>query len=154
MNEFNTTYTQSNDRAAVTPVPIRAFDRCGVIHIQYAGILSKATGYIRANLSNDITLDDVARAVYLSPSHFGKLFRAETGYRFREYLTLLRIEKSCELLCDPQLRIADVSSAAGFRDQSYFTKVFKRHVGVIPSRYAETLKEKASPPPSVAPDEK
>jgi AraC-like DNA-binding protein len=54
----------------------------------------------------------------------------------------VRIEKSKALLRHDALRISDIAGAAGFEDQSYFTKVFKRMVGVTPNRYRDMLRQK------------
>ena len=78
---------------------------------------------------------DVADAVHLSPSYFGKLFKQETGQAFSVFLMEFRIQKSKALIRAEDMRLADVAFAVGFEDQSYFTKVFKRVAGVSPMQY-------------------
>jgi AraC-like DNA-binding protein/ligand-binding sensor protein len=98
-------------------------------------IIHKAIEYIRQNYSGKISLEDVAKAVYISPTYFCKLFRKEMGCNFNTYVNQLRIEKSKQILLQSDSRIADVLSMVGFEDQSYFTKVFKRVAGVSPKYF-------------------
>lgn len=100
-------------------------------------IMHKTHAYLRAHYMEKLTLEDMARMVYLSPSYFSRVFKDEQGVTFREYLTSYRIEKSKALLLNKSIRIADVSAMVGFEDQSYYTKVFKRLVGTSPNKYRE-----------------
>lgn len=77
----------------------------------------------------------MAGRVYLSPAYFSRLFKEETGESFTVYLNRVRIERSKELLLHQNLRLADIAQLVGFEDQSYFTKVFKKIVGMPPLRY-------------------
>jgi YesN/AraC family two-component response regulator len=101
-------------------------------------IIDKAIQYIHENYSNKITLEDVAREVYLSPTYLCKIFKKEVGSNFNEYLNQLRIEKSKTLLSQRGSRIADVIGLVGFEDQSYFTKVFKKVAGVSPKHFRKS----------------
>lgn len=101
-------------------------------------IMHKTLAYLRIHYAEKISLEDMARSVYLSPSYFAKIFKEEQGCTFREYLTAYRIEKSKALLLNKSIRIADISAMVGFEDQSYFTKVFKRIVGTSPNKFRES----------------
>lgn len=101
-------------------------------------IMHKTLAYLRAHYAEKLSLEDMARSVYLSPSYFAKIFKEEQGCTFREYLTAYRIEKSKALLLNKSIRIADISAMVGFEDQSYFTKVFKRIVGTSPNKFRES----------------
>jgi YesN/AraC family two-component response regulator len=63
------------------------------------------------------------------------LFKQEMGVTFTDYLNQVRINRSCELLTNTSLSLIDVSLQAGFDDQSYFSKVFKKIKGVTPKSY-------------------
>ena len=97
--------------------------------------IKKAVRYISRNYALSICLEDVSRYVNLSPSYFSGLFKQCTGFSFKEYLNLVRIEESKRLLANTDYSIVDIAVATGFQDQSYFSKVFKRHVGVTPKQY-------------------
>ena len=94
--------------------------------------------YVKANYSKKITLDDVARHVYLSRSYLSSLFKEETGDSLFAYINRVRIDKSKMFLLDSAVNLVDVASLCGFDDQSYFTKVFKKATGVSPKKYRDT----------------
>ena len=70
-----------------------------------------------------------------SDVYFCKMFKQNIGKSFIVYLNELRIEKAKKLLSRPEINIKDISAEAGFRDANYFTRVFKRMVGMTPSEY-------------------
>ncbi len=105
------------------------------IDIKHGDAIHKVVQYIRTNYSEKITLDDMATMVYLSPSYFSRIFKHELGTSFSAYLTMVRIEKSKEMLLHSNLKLIDISIACGFSDQSYFTKIFKKNVGMLPLKY-------------------
>ncbi len=100
--------------------------------VKNADVIRKAVHYMRRCCTEKVSLDDVAKVVYLSPTYFSKMFKSEMGCSFNTYLNRLRVEKSKHLLLQADLRLADIACMSGFEDQSYFTKVFKRVTGVSP----------------------
>ncbi len=104
--------------------------------VRHADIIHKATRYIKQNHADSITLDDVAKHVYLSTSYFCKIFNKEMGEGFSSYLNKVRVEQSKKLLLsDKHRNLTDIAGAVGFGDQSYFIKVFRKYVGVSPGEY-------------------
>lgn len=92
--------------------------------------------FIEENYRNHITSQDAALALSYDQSYFCRLFKSSFGKSFGDYLTFFRINKAKELL----LSGASVSEAAmksGFDSASYFTKAFKKHTLMLPSKYAE-----------------
>lgn len=106
--------------------------------VKHVDVIHKAVQYMRENCGQKVTLDEVSRMVYLSPSYFSKVFKKEMGVSFNTYLNRLRIEKSKKLLLRENIRLVDIATLVGFEDQSYFTKVFKRVTGASPNRYRES----------------
>lgn len=106
-------------------------------HVKHIDLLSKAISFMRSNYMHKITLEDVAEAVYLSPSYLSKIFKEEMETNFNSYLNSIRIEKSKILLRSEQLSIIEISELVGFFDQSYFNKVFKKLTGLTPKKYRE-----------------
>jgi len=102
-------------------------------------LVTKALKYIRDNISHEITRDEVARHAGISPSHFSRLLKERTGRSFTELLRQSRVDLACELLRDPSLPLAEIASACGFCDQSYFTRVFQEIKQVTPGQYKERL---------------
>ena len=113
------------------------FTQCMFEHIPSKGseITKKAIQFISKNFANNLTLEDVANEVHLAPAYFSTLFKQSTGSSFREYLNMVRIEESKRLLMTTEHSISDIALATGFEDQSYFTKIFKKHTGLTPKQY-------------------
>ena len=116
---------------------IERFEKCLLTNpsSKHAPVVLKAMEYIREHAAEKITLNEVAKHVYLSPTYFSKLLKSETGQSFTSYLNRIRIEQSKQLMTDFSKSIAEISNQVGYDDQSYFTKVFKKHEGVTPYRY-------------------
>lgn len=105
-------------------------------------IIQKAVAFIEANYAREITLRDVAKNVYLSPYYFSRLFRQKTGMNFAKYLSLTRINAAKKLLAEGRLPIREIAAQVGYDDPRYFSTVFKRLTGVLPSEYQFLAKRK------------
>jgi AraC-like DNA-binding protein/ligand-binding sensor protein len=102
-------------------------------------VIAKAQAFIRENFSRDIRLEDVARAVYLSPNYFSSLFRRVAGSTFRGYLVRTRLEAARELLGDTRLPIKEIVVRCGFKDYNYFNRTFTAGCGTTPARFRRGL---------------
>ena len=106
--------------------------------IKHSDIVYKVMEYVKNNYASKITLDDVAKHVYLSRSYLSSVFKEETGYSLFNYINRVRVEKSKLYLLDNSISLVDVAAMCGFEDQSYFTKVFKKATGVSPKKYRDS----------------
>jgi AraC-like DNA-binding protein len=97
--------------------------------------IAAAVAYIREHADRELTRDETARAVGVSPSHFSHLLRERTGLSFTSLLRQARIEQACELLLSTDRSIADIAQSCGFYDQSHFTKAFRRSRRVTPRQF-------------------
>ena len=104
---------------------------------KHANVIHRCIQYIGEHYSEPITLRQAAEHVYLTPPYLCRIFKKETGITFNEYLNRIRVNKAKELLANRKLRLTDISLLVGFEDQSYFTKVFKRITGMLPSVWRE-----------------
>jgi len=103
---------------------------------RYSEIIEQARDYIGQNyMSEDISLNQVAASVNISPSYFSSLFSQEVGSTFVEYLTGVRMEKAKELLCTTNMKVAMVSEKVGFANSSYFCRSFREYYGSSPESY-------------------
>ena len=100
-------------------------------------IIEMAKNYIKNNYHKDISLDDVSREVNISPYYFSKLFKETTGENFIEYLTNLRMDKAKELLETTECSMKEICVRTGYSDPNYFSRSFKKNVGVTPTVYKE-----------------
>lgn len=102
-------------------------------------VIDSAKIYIQKNYNKDISLDEVSREVNISPYYFSKLFKDETGEGFVEYLTNIRIDKAKGLIADTDYSMKEICQMVGYTDPNYFSRAFKKKVGVTPTEYKETL---------------
>jgi AraC-like DNA-binding protein len=91
--------------------------------------------FIRANLDRELSREEVARHVGVSPGHLSQLLKERTGRSFVELLRETRIQSACELLAQTEKSLSEIAVACGFCDQSYFTHVFKDMRGMTPKQY-------------------
>ncbi len=98
-------------------------------------VVEQAMNYIRENYHKEITLEDVAGAIFISPYYLSHLFRDELGMTFIEFVTGIRVEEAARLLRTTNLSIIEIAEKVGYSDSSYFSKVFKKSQGVTPSQY-------------------
>lgn len=87
--------------------------------------------------------NDIARAAGVSRSHLYRAFISNMGRSPIDYLTQYRIDEACALLKSSALSIAEIAVSVGFFDPFYFSRVFKKNVGVPPSRYLAGLAHRA-----------
>ena len=104
---------------------------------QSSTVIDRAKHYIEARYNKDISLDDVSREVDISPYYFSKIFKEETGENFIEYVTNIRMAKAKELLQDSGLSMKEICAQVGYSDPNYFSRTFKKNVGVTPTEYKE-----------------
>jgi AraC family transcriptional regulator len=102
------------------------------------GALRRVRGYIDSHIGDRISLDELAREAGVSRFHFARQFRLSTGESPMEYLRRVRIERSKSILQTRDATIAEVAARLGFSDQSHFTRIFGRLVGVSPGSFARS----------------
>lgn len=99
--------------------------------------LTAALAYVRNNLSQPLTVADMAEQVSLSPSAFAHLFREVTGKAPYQFLKDMRLDRARELLVDGQMPVAVVSKEVGYASASHFISEFRRRFGYTPRAYCD-----------------
>lgn len=94
--------------------------------------------FIRSNFMNEISMNEVARSIGYSEPYFCKMFKQQFGQSFTSYLMEYRINEAKKFLEQPNVIVKEVGARVGYMDSNYFTKVFKRLVGINPSEYRMT----------------
>lgn len=92
-------------------------------------------GYIATHYSEDITSCDASKALSYSHGYFCRKFKSEFGQNFSEYLTVYRVVMSKILLEEKKCSVTEVAYNCGFSSADYFSKCFKKIVGLLPSEY-------------------
>lgn len=108
-------------------------------NIKNIDIINKAKEFIRTNYKKKITIDDISRAIYLSPFYLSHIFKKETGSTLLAYLTEVRIDEAKRLLENTTWNTTRISFEVGYADQSYFCKVFKKLEGISVSEYRKRM---------------
>ena len=102
-------------------------------------VITKARAYIHEHQTEEIKLGQVAKAVNMSSYYFCKMFKKVTGINFTDYVARIRIEKSKNLLLNPNLRISEIAFEVGFQSLTHFNRVFKKILGQSPTEYRAQL---------------
>jgi AraC family transcriptional regulator of arabinose operon len=97
--------------------------------------IAQALEYIAAQYSRPLTLDALAQCVYLSPSHFAHLFKAQMKQSPMEYVEQYRLERAVERLLAGGDSVEQIAAAVGFSNAPHFATRFRRRFGQSPSRY-------------------
>ncbi len=108
---------------------------------KYLAIIEMSKKYIQDNYNDyDISLNQVASIVAMSPSHFSTIFKQEMDISFVEYLTSLRMEKAKEYLRCTNMKNFEIADAIGYKDSHYFSYLFKKYFNLTPKEYKNKLR--------------
>ena len=110
--------------------------------VRTAIIRAEISSFIERHYREDISMQDAAAALRYSDAYFCKLFKQCFKVNFSAYLNEYRVGKARQLIADPRISLKDVSTACGYSDSNYFTRVFKRLTGQTPSEYRLSLLQK------------
>jgi len=102
-------------------------------------VIAKARAYIQEHQTEEMTLSQVAKAVNMSSYYFCKMFKRVAGINFTDYVARVRIEKSKNLLLNPNLRVSEIAFEVGFQSLTHFNRVFKKILGQSPTDYRAQL---------------
>ena len=91
--------------------------------------------YIDRLYFEDITLSSLSEKFGFSKSYIARLFKTELKTTSADYINRTRIANSCRLLLCSDKNICEISEAVGFKNQYYFTRIFKKEIGITPSEY-------------------
>jgi AraC-like DNA-binding protein/ligand-binding sensor protein len=105
--------------------------------IRHASALRKAERYIWDNYTRKVSLQEIADISGLSAPYFSTIFKDEMGENLTNFLNRLRVEKASIMLRETESSIKNISSACGFEDQSWFSKIFKNYTGISPGKFRE-----------------
>jgi len=97
--------------------------------------LTKAVNYMYENLSKELTLEDVADFMELSKSYVNLIFKEHTKRAPLEFFTHLKIQQACKYLRLTNMFIYEISANLGYEDQYYFSRIFKKVMGISPKAY-------------------
>jgi len=102
-------------------------------------IILKAQNYIADHYGEDLTIQEIAKALFISPNYLGRIFREQTGYQLTDWINICRIDKAKELLSSTDIKTYEVASAVGFSSYKYFSLCFLKYAGFSAREYRKSL---------------
>ncbi len=104
-------------------------------HSRQSDVIEETVAYINEHLTENLTLDMLAKRASLSPYYFTRLFKKETGFTPHEYLIAARINMAKFLLKNSAVSVKEICFCTGFSNESSFCTTFKKWIGLTPSDY-------------------
>lgn len=102
-------------------------------------LIRKSVQYMNEHYNTNPSLEEVAHYVGLNAAYFSTLFKKEMGINFSNYIVKLKVEQGKRLLKNSNLPLITIAVELGFDSQSYFSNVFKKHTGMTPKQYRQSL---------------
>jgi AraC family transcriptional regulator len=102
-----------------------------------AGKLRRVKEYINDNLTEDLTLAEIAHVAGMNPHYFSRAFKQATGTPPHKYVTNCRVETAKRLLAEDELPLVEIGLSVGFQNQSHFTTLFHKLTGMTPKAYRD-----------------
>lgn len=152
LNEISTAYAiQIEDSTSVEELNALMLDMirryCLLVQNQsmlnYSPVIRKTLNYIHFNLHHPLSLKSIAEVLNVNPNYLSTIFKKELDVTLTEFINQQRIHIAVKLLNTTDLQIQDVAWNVGMNDVNYFTKLFKKAVGVTPSCYKKNIKRAA-----------
>lgn len=105
------------------------------IQTDYQNRINRVFKYIDENLDSELSLNTVSEIAFFSPFHFHRIFKFITDETLNLYVTRQRVEKSASELIHKNVAVTEISFKYGFKDNSSFTRAFKKYYGVSPTEF-------------------
>ncbi|MCM0383939.1 AraC family transcriptional regulator [Bacteroides fragilis] len=104
-------------------------------------LIQESISYMKENIENSVTLENIARHINYSASHFSALFSQRTSFAPMEYYNSLKIQRACSYLQFSDLKIKEIAFRLGYYDQFHFSKAFKKEMELTPKEYRKKYQE-------------
>lgn len=110
-----------------------------IVPVENSDVAGIAIDYMQRHLNQILTLNEIARSVNLSVSHFAAIFHKRTGFAPIEYFNHLKIQKASQYLQFTQDRVKEIANNLGIEDSYYFSRLFKKLMGISPIEYRKRM---------------
>ena len=108
-------------------------------------LVYRAKQYIEEHyMDHDLSLEQVAHQVHISPSYFSVLFKNEEGIAFTDYLIRIRIQRACDLMMNTDLKAYEIAEKVGYDTPAYYSTAFKKVMGLSPTEYKKMSMQKGT----------
>jgi AraC family transcriptional regulator of arabinose operon len=102
-------------------------------------LVDNIINYLNSNLDKTITTQEIVEQFHYSHSYLFSVFKKKTGYSIIHFFNLLKIQKACEYLNFTGLSVKEICFKMGFQDPLYFSRLFKKYMGLAPTEYRNEL---------------
>ncbi|AJS58857.1 AraC family transcriptional regulator [Paenibacillus sp. IHBB 10380] len=100
--------------------------------------ISQVVHYINHHYDQRLTLDDISRRFYMSPSHLSRTFKESTGFTLIEYVNNVRVKQACYFLKESKLPVSEIAERVGFENLTHFGRTFKSVVGLSALKFRKS----------------
>jgi two-component system response regulator YesN len=100
-------------------------------------IIEQTCSYVLEHVGHALAIKNIAEALFLHRSYLSEVFKRQTGVRLNEYIRLVKLERAKKMIADGQLLNYQIANQLGFKDVEYFSRLFKKYTGMLPSEYHE-----------------
>lgn len=114
---------------------------CGSVEQPQNHLVAQTMSYINENYASELTLEEIADRIGISPSYLSRIFSRERGQSVSSYITERRIEMAKHLICTTSLKHYEIAERCGLNSSAYFTSVFKKATGMTPNQYRNSVKK-------------
>lgn len=144
MQNFDLKIAELNSQRALTPLPFEMTRKYALLaknytYEKYSYLIRNVVNYIDQHLATDLSLSVLAEEFDKNPSYLSNAFKKEVGETLTSYIGKQRIQSSLRYFNTTNMSVAEVAEAVGIPDFGYFSKLFKKHVGVSPREYKKML---------------
>jgi len=110
-------------------------------NLKLVELLNIAKEYIDNNYSQDLSLSQISKYIYLSDSYFAHSFKNKFGISPKSYILKVRIDAAKELLENTDMKVSDVAASVGFSSQQRFNDIFRKYENITPLKYRQICKK-------------
>ena len=105
-------------------------------------LVQRTLAYINEHFAEDVSLEEIASALSITPNYLGKIFKNSLGYTFNYHLNKTRLKNACNLLLSTNEKTSDIAKKSGYKTPEHFYLVFKKIFGIKPSEYKRANADK------------
>ncbi|AEC02585.1 response regulator transcription factor [Parasphaerochaeta coccoides] len=125
---------------------LQVFEEDAVCYLSHYGtvqdsVIERAKQYVHSHIHSRIMLDEVASTIGVSAGYLSSVFSRQCEMSFIEYVNTAKTDEAIRMMKGGENRINEIFAALGFENSYYFSKVFKRHVGMSPSVYISRIQQ-------------
>ncbi|HEY8349451.1 MAG TPA: response regulator [Clostridia bacterium] len=97
--------------------------------------------YVLDNVDTELSIEGISKVLFMNRKYISEVFRQKTGELLIDYITRIKMARAARLLCQSTRKTYEIALQLGYRDTEYFSRLFKKHMGVTPSEYRNSSTE-------------